>query len=260
MNILEDFQFPNWIEFFDNDIDYYSNKDRQDLLCRFKLRQIYHNFCVARMNVIFSEDKTNYGDLDPEGKNKKMLKNLFLQNALIYYNTCIDLSWCLVYFYCVSKKDEEFNISMEEIKKIEDSINFDSLQEILKCQINISSIKEKSILEKLLNITNDFWIKNLPNDFRQDYNYIKHKGVFDIFGFESNNSELFLVNGKTPNIVIPRIKSFDSDKYMKILQEFHIKFIKYIDDIIDVIIKPKCNQNIYPFEEIMTNIINNLET
>lgn len=83
MNCEKDFELPNWIDYKPCDSDYYSNTARQDLLCRFKLTQVYQNFCIARMNCIFSDKKNNYGDLDPENKNKEWLEKIFLQNALL---------------------------------------------------------------------------------------------------------------------------------------------------------------------------------
>jgi len=211
------------------------------------------------MNCIFSDENTNYGDLDAEGKNKKMLRKIFLQNALMYYNTCVDLSWCLVVFYCVPKKEGKFNITNEEIEKIENSISFDYLQEYLNLQLNFVNVSERVILDQLIEKTKEFWYNTMPDGFRQDYNYIKHKGTFDIFDMEKEENQLFLVNNKTPNIVIPKFKEFDSEKYAKMLRDFHNAFLEYINDIIDIIIKPKFKPSKYSFEEITRNIINNSE-
>ena len=260
MNIVNEFKLPDWEKYSPKEIDYYSNRDRQDLLCRFKLKQVYQNLCIARINCIFPDEKNNYGDLDPEGKNKKWIKNLFLQNALLYYNICIDLSWCMVYFYYVPKKEGKFNIDNEEIEEIENVITYDSLQSYLTSHLIMldDNDEEKVILEEIIKLTSEFWCNKIPEGFRKDYNYIKHKGTFDIFDTGKNKVEaLFLINGNNPNITIHKFKEFDSEKYIYVLRNFHNIFLEYMDSIINIIIKPKYSSSKYDFNEIMNNALNN---
>lgn len=259
MSCEKDFELPNWIDYKPCDLDYYSNTARQDLLCRFKLTQVYQNFCIARMNCIFSDKKNNYGDLDPENKNKEWLEKIFLQNALLYYNICVDLSWCMVYFYCASKSEESFNITEKEIEKIEEEINYDNLKARLEMSLKISNFKDKKKLERILELTTEFWNDKIPKEFRQDYNYIKHRGTFDIFDDFKNdeNTSLFLIDGIKPNITVPRFKKFDSEEYINILRDFHVSFLKYMNDLIDIIIKPHYNPSKYSIKEIINNVINN---
>lgn len=259
MDTEVEFKLPDWIKYNPHKLDYYSNADRQDLLCRFKLTQVYQNFCVARMNCIFSDENTNYGDLDPEGKNKEWIKKLFLQNALLYYNICVDLSWCMAYFYCIPKQEGNFNITNEEIEAIEKEINYDSLHEFLNMQLNIADKKEKVILEELKKLITEFWNEKIPEGFRQDYNFIKHRGTFDIFDSiaKNENVALFVVESSEPDITIPKFKEFDSEKYINILRNFHTVFLEYIDNMIDIIINPKYSLPKYNFEEIINNVVNN---
>ena len=250
-------KLPDWKTYFTQELDFYSNNERQDLICRFKLQQLYQNLCIARINFIFSNKETNYGDLNKNNENKEWISNLFLQNSLVYYNICIDLSWIMAGLYFLPKKDNDFNITEEEIDKYEKSIDYENLQEQLNMQYDIANPNEKAKIDKLRTVINNFWINEIPEDFRQIYNYVKHRGTLDIFNIEKENSVLFLVNGKEPNIKIPRIKEFDAEKYIDIIINFHNLFIKYIDDLIEILIKPNYIPPKYSFEEIITNIINN---
>lgn len=261
MNIEKEFELPDWIKYKPCDLDYYSNTARQDLLCRFKLTQVYQNFCIARMNCIFSDKNNNYGDLDSKGENKEWLEKIFLQNALLYYNICVDLSWCIVYFYCVSKSEENFNITEKEIEKIEKEINYDNLIVCLEKSLKLSDLKEKKTLEKILELTTEFWSNKMPEAFREDYNYIKHRGTFDIFNYFRDDEKiaLFLIDGNKPNIIIPSFREFDSEEYIIILKDFHISFLKYINDLIDIIIKPNYIPSKYDIKEVISNVINNSE-
>ena len=255
MNIAERLVIPKWNEYFPHDLDYYSNVDRQDLLCRFKLSQVYQNFCVARMNFIFSEEGTDYGDV-VQGENVTWYRKLLLQNSILYYNICVDLSWTMVYFYCVSKHDKDFNIDADEIKAIEESVTFDTLQEKLDEIISITSGEQRNILENLKTLTWDFFNKEMPENFRQDYNYIKHRGTFDVFC--TNTDEVLMeIKNKIPNIVIPRPIDFDLDKIMERLERFHKSFFNYVEQIINLIIKPNYRPPVYSVEEIFSNTLEN---
>lgn len=252
----KDLILPKWSEYEPQALDYCSNADRQDLLCRFKLLQIYQNFCIARTNCIFSNQNTNYGELDPEGNNKGWLEKLFLQNAMIYYNFCIDLSWQMVYFYCITKSDEKFNITEEEIKKIENDITLESLQELLKCQLSLK--KENSNLQRLLELITEFWNNKLPGNFREDYNYIKHRGALAIFENIRGDSNLPIeFKGHQIDIFIPKLKKLDLSQYTSMLKNFHQLFYEYIEEIIKITISPNLGTSKVTVKEFLENIINN---
>lgn len=255
----KDLILPDWEKYRPVPLDYYSNIDRQDLLCRFKLAQIYQNFCLARMNCIFSNKNTDYGELDSEGKNKEWLEKMFIQNAIVYYNFCIDLSWQMVFFYCVSKSDEDFNITEEKISEIENNVTFDSLHELLKFQLSIQN--QNNELQKLLDLVTEFWTKNLPENFRQDYNYIKHRGTLDIFGIsKKENKYPFKFEEHKINITVPDFKTLDVSQYTETLKSFHQLFYKYIESLIEIIVEPNFKPSKYNTKELLENILNNSST
>lgn len=152
----ENLKLPDWNKYAITQLDYASNAERHDLACRYKLMQIFQDFFIARMNIIFSDERTDYVNLPNCGLNKERMQKIFVHNALLYYNFCIDLSWIMVYLYCLPQKELDFNIPNEEIEKAEKQVNYDVITEYLKFQISITNGEIKSKLESLLHIIDDF--------------------------------------------------------------------------------------------------------
>lgn len=252
MEIEKKLKVPNWYQYFVNDMDYYSSTDRRDLICRFKLRQVYQNFLIARMNCILAKEKIKLRDL---GQN--VVENFFLQNAIIYYNSCIDLSWQLIYFQYMPKEKVKFNITNEEMEEIEKKIKLKSLEKLLKEKSEDE--KERKEKEKISQIVTEFSYKKIPKRFRDDYHYIKHRGTFDIFEVETETDSLFVVNGKKPDITIFRLKEFDSEGYIDMLLDFHNVFIEYMETLIEIIIKPKIRPSKYSFDEVLQVLVDNTD-
>jgi hypothetical protein len=251
---IENLKSPNWGEYAANQLDYYSNAERHDLICRHKLMQIYQNFCIARMQLIFSDDRTNYGDLADNEENKENIQKIFIQNALLYYNFCVDLSWTMVYFYFLPQKDN-YNISSNEVENAEKIVNYEFLIKYLNMQLNNVDIEFQNKIKNLLEIITKFWNQILNDEFRKAYNYSKHQGAYDILGI--NIPDFFKIEGIETNIDIIKSKKFDIDKMTNMLIDFNNEFIIYIDKIINIVIEPSNIKELYHFNEIMGNIINN---
>lgn len=255
MDIEKKLKLPKWHQYFANMADYYSNTDRRDLICRFKLKQIYQNFLIARMQCILAEENIKLRELSQNG-----VENLFLQNALIYYNSCIDLSWQLVYFYYMPKREGKFNITNEELEKEEKTMkNLEKLQKRLESKPLEEDDIEREKREQLSQIVTEFFYKKIPERFRDNYNYIKHRGTFDIFEVETEKDSLFLVNGKKPDITIFKLKKFNSKGCINMLLDFHNAFIEYVETLIEIIIKPKMRTSIYSIDEVLQVLVDNTD-
>ena len=171
---IDDLKLPNWENYAANQLDFYSKAERHDLICRYKLTQIYQNFYIARMNLIFSDERTNYGSLADNGVEKEKLQKMFIQNALIYYNFCIDLSWVMVYLYCMPQRDT-FNISLKEVEDAEKIVNYQFIKDYLNAQIKMVEVNYQNKIINLLETITKFWKNILNDDFRKVYNYTKHQ-------------------------------------------------------------------------------------
>lgn len=204
------------------------------------------------MNCILAKEKIKLRDLS-----QNVVENFFLQNAIIYYNSCIDLSWQLIYFQYMPKKEGKFNITNEEMEEIEKKINLKSLEKLLEVKPEDEIEKERK--EKITHLVTKFLSEKIPKRFRDDYHYIKHRGTFDIFEVETETDSLFVVNGKKPDITIFRLKEFDSEGYIDMLLDFHNAFIKYIETLIEIIIKPRIRPSKYSFDEVLETLKDNTD-
>lgn len=256
MNINEnELRLPDWDKYRCNEFDFYSAANRQDLICRHKLMQIFQNFKIARENIIFSSDSKNYGDLISCEFNSKVLKKLFVQNALLYYNFCIDLSWQMVCLFCLTKKECDFNITNEEIKKIEKEVTFEYVIENLKYQCKIANDDTKEKLKLLLKNIDMFWNKKINDGFRNIYNYIKHQGAYDILDI-SPESKL-KIEGIDTDIKVLRSYEFNIDEMTRTCLNFNNEFIDYLERIVKIVINPLNTKEKYNLNELLKNIVDN---
>lgn len=249
---IEKVKLPNWGKLAANQLDYYSNADRHDLICRYKLTQIYQNFYIARMHLIYSNDKTNYGDLDKNELDKDDIQKIFLQNSLIYYNFCIDLSWSMIYFFCLPQ-ESDFNISKKEIVNAEKIVNYDFIIEYLKVQNKNVVVEYKNKISNLLKIIKEFWNKILSSEFRKMYNYTKHQGAYNLIGINVDN--FMKIEGININIDIIKSPEFDKEIITNELIDFNNEFIIYMDKIIDIVIDTSNKKELYDSNEIIRNIL-----
>lgn len=252
----ENLKEPDWSKYSVNQIDFYSNAERHDLICRCKLMQIYQNFIIARENLIFSDERNSYGDLLEDEGDKECFQKIFVQNALLYYNFCVDLSWVLIYLYCLPVNEDNFNISNEQVIKAEKIVDYTFIKEYLKAQKEHAVVGLKNDLESLLTTIKEFWEKiDKKTSFRNDYNYIKHQGAYDILGI--NPKIFFKFKGIETNIDIIESRKFDISEMTNMCVEFNNSFIEYMDKIIEIVIDPSNVKELYNFSEIGNNILKN---
>ena len=253
---IEKIKLPNWGDLAPNQLDYYSDADRHDLVCRYKLTQIFQNFYIARLHLLYSIDKIKYGDLVNDKVDEGDIKKIFLQNALIYYNICIDLSWSMVYLFCLPQ-ELDFNISKKEVEDGERIVNYEFITQNLEAFCKNVDVEYQNKLRKLLEIINVFWKETLTSEFRKMYNYTKHQGAYNILGI--NIDSFFKIEGIEPNIDIIESPEFDKEKITKELSKFNNEFITYMDKIIEIIIDPSNKKELYNFNEIVGNILKSSE-
>lgn len=251
---IEKIKLPNWGELAANQLDYYSNANRHDLICRYKLTQIYQNFYIARMNLIYSHDKTNYGDLDKDKLDKNDIQKIFIQNSLIYYNFCIDLSWSMIYLYCLPIKSNN-NILKDEVDNAEKIVNYEFINNYLKSNNKNTVVEYRNKLKELLKIINEFWNQILSSEFRKMYNYTKHQGAYNLIGI--NLDDFMKIEGINTNIEIIKSPEFSKDIITNELIAFNNEFIIYMDKIIDIVIDPSNKKELYDFNEIVGNLLKN---
>lgn len=249
-------KLPDWEKYYINQIDFLSNTERHELICRYKLMQIYQNFYIARLQLIFSNEKICYNNLIENVEDEECIRKMFVQNALLYYNFCVDLSWIMVYLYCLPKDENNFNISEDSIRKAEKEVCYEFITQTLELYISTSNGNLKNKLKLLLNHIKQFWNDICNNSgFRNIYNYTKHQGVYDIIGI--NPKKFFNLEKIGTNIDIIESRKFDIKKMTEMCVKFNNDFIEYMDKIIDIVISSSNTKNSYSIKEISNNVIKN---
>lgn len=214
----------HWINYAPQEAQYY-NYDPHIVASSMKIEDTYQAFCLARASLSYM-DVNNFGELISQNDivHKTYIKSLFIQNALIYYNICIDLSWQVVWLYYGPSTldliyDKQFYSN--SIK----SCNLESLR------YRLALAKQK----KFYYVIEAFFTDSLTEKIREAYNYIKHRGTLYFENLGNNYKTLAItVNDFTPSMLYR--DKFNMEEWIDNLIEFDDKFVNYFEDIINFII------------------------
>ena len=237
--ICNDEVFQRWFEYEPHDAQYakFAAENPSAIAAGHKIADVYHTFCMARTSLTFSLTN-NYGDLanSNDDFSMRVVRSLFIQNAVFYYATCEDLSWQVAWAF-ILPADIKFLMN-HEYKKMEKECNRENLLEQLECGIAQKVIKADRIKTIITEFDNDVEVMS----FRTLYNYLKHRGTIHIEGL-GNKDEYFmgLVNGKA-------IRKISNDAYtieelQDMLWNYHKQFESYFDKLITEIMPPNFTNN-----------------
>lgn len=196
-----------------------------------KIVEVYQTFCTARNSLTYL-DVENYGELISKHDEIHLafIRSSFIQNALVFYNICIDLSWQVIWlFYDNSGYDLIYkNRYMESSKECD----FKSLTVRLSY---MRSLADTAMDKDNIIMLNDHMVKFFNNilalKVRNKYNYLKHRGAYYYDGLGMNDSNLgFVVNGFTPKMITR--EELDINDWVDTLISFDILFKEYFEFII----------------------------
>lgn len=133
----------------------------------FQVGGVYETLCRARVSLEYTTCN-NYGELiyKSDESHLSFIRKTFIENAIIYYNICIDLSWQVLWLY-------------SEADNLEMIYNEKNLNEVLRnCNYNELLYRLKlGVLENIIEKLNEFDGYVYRCGIRTKYNYIKHRGV-----------------------------------------------------------------------------------
>lgn len=191
----------------------------------FQIVGVYETFCNARANLEYI-NCDNYGQLigKTDDLHLSYVRKMFIQNALIYYNISIDLSWQVLWMYT-----EENNLGLiyddKYLNKVLRKCNY---QELLY-RLHLGRKND------LIDIINKFNLFIEKNGMREKYNYLKHRGVYYYPGLGVNDNEMIMsLNNFTPKM-LNRLE-IEISSWVEMLQEFDKSFVQYFNSIIDYIV------------------------
>lgn len=189
-----------------------------------KIVDIYQTCCAARANLNYMNSR-DYGDLARDDISKLYIKTLFLQNALFYYNFSVDLSWQIIWLhYDPFITDKIPNNKLYE--KCIKNCNYENLRLRLTLARDIKM--RKYYLES-------FYNNPLFREIRELYNFIKHRGAVYFPGLGLNDTKMsFSICDYNVPMVSRRVVKIE--ELSRKLIEFDNIFVKYLLDIIDILI------------------------
>lgn len=224
MNKIEDYvyEIPNWIDYEPLD-DQYGIYDSNIIVSMHKIGDVYDNFCRARALLIDVDNVENGNNIS-----NLYLKSALLLSALMHYETCIDLSYQVIWFRYIENDNIKLITNKKHLSKQLRKCNYISLKK------NLEEKGYQEIIEYIDSITS----RHLWKKIHSLYNYYKHKGSLHIEGIGKNPQySMIMIGEKRPHILYR--KEFNVDEWTELLIRFNGEFINYFNEIIKKILPDK---------------------
>ncbi|WP_026509177.1 hypothetical protein [Butyrivibrio sp. LC3010] len=235
-DITQDMIFQDWFKYEPHDVQYvrFCEDNPSAIAAGYKIADVYRSFAMARASLLFSLEN-NYGDLAKPGDDL-LVRTLFVQNAILQYSICEDLSWQVAWAY-ILPADITYLMN-NEYEKMSKECNRDNLIEQLDCGISQHSLEAEKIKEIIVKFDDDEDIKK----FRTLYNFLKHRGNIHVEGLGNEDEYLMsMVNGKAVKILSR--EKYTLEQLQDLTWNYHQKFEKYFSELITAVIPDDYTNN-----------------
>lgn len=178
---LKDIQ--HWHNYAPLDDKYYKYSSNVIYTCC-KIDDLYYQMCNARMSLRFCFDFDEYSMMGEDETSILYSKKYFIENALLYYNFCVDYLWQVLWLYYDNSEKVDAIATNEYYQLSMKQCDFESLI------CGLTEINEN----KLVNVLKNFFSpKNKIYDkIRSKYNYVKHRASFYTPGLGMNDEETMI--------------------------------------------------------------------
>ncbi len=204
------------------------------LMALHKIQDVYHTLNFARLSLD-SLRAENLGDLideDANGVGKAVIKYMFMNNSISYYNYCIDLSWQVLWLYYNPEMNKYSIHSREDYLKSTKDCTLGELK------YPLSLAKQ----EKLYDSVAEFFNSETTSRIRTKYNYIKHRGVYHIDGMGENyKTSMMSYSGR--HLPLLYREELDLEEMKSFLIEFDKSFVEYFEMIIAHVVPIDIKEN-----------------
>ncbi len=231
--IINDESFFKWDKYAPLDVQYfkYAESNPSIIAAGHKIYDVFIGFYNARASLMFADSK-DFGDMAGDSDASRLYtKCHLLQNALIEYAICLDLSWQVVWAY-IQPSSLEY-LMEQKYKDMEKECSRDSVLAQLNCIVaqNGYGVSEaQAILDTIKNFDNDETTLKL----RSIYNKIKHQGTIYYEGLGANFDHLSIaIDGKALQML--HRDSYGVDEIKDLLYSYHVSFQKYMNNLIQII-------------------------
>lgn len=204
------------------------------LMALHKIQDVYQTLSFARISLD-SLRAENLGDLideDPNGVGKAVIRYMFMNNSISFYNHCIDLSWQVLWLYYNPEMNKYSIHSREDYLK--------STKDCTLGELRYPLILAKQ--EKLYDMIDEFFNRETTSRIRTKYNYIKHRGVYHIDKMGENyKTSKISYDGK--HLPLLYREELDLEEMKSFLIEFDKSFVEYFEIIISHVVPMDFRKN-----------------
>ncbi|MEC0183115.1 hypothetical protein P4H61_16640 [Paenibacillus peoriae] len=215
------YSIQHWGEFRPK-IPQYTKYSPNVILTALKIEDVFSQINNARLSLFL----TSIDDYGPKIVLKsdhglKRIRSKFLFDSLAYYNYAVDLSWQTLFLFYGSDSYEILLNKEKYYKALRDCT-----QENVNYYLRLSGDHKSHF------VLNKFFSDSLTRELREAYNYIKHRGTFDVdeqisvhrFPLEIFGLEMRMATREVINL----------EDWQSKLRNFDIMFYNYFNSIISI--------------------------
>ncbi|NQX58552.1 hypothetical protein [Paenibacillus qinlingensis] len=191
-----------------------------EILAALKIEDVYTQVFNARSSLLFME-VDDYGKIVTNTDQALVfIRSKFLMDALACYNYAIDLSWQTLYLY-YGNNSYNILLNRDEYYKALQGCN----HEVVRYYLRLANQNKTNVC------VTDFFNNPTTREVREAYNYIKHRGTFNIEGMKNGNHRFPLeINGL--ELQMAHRDTIVLEDWKNKLINFDIKFHGYFNSII----------------------------
>jgi hypothetical protein len=249
-----DESFHKWKDYAPKEVQYlkFAESEPSVIAAGHKIEDVYFAFSYARASLLYSH-VDDFGELVGKDSNSRLYaRTHFLNNAVLEYALCLDLSWQVIWAY-VQPASLEYLLK-QEFSKMSKECTRDNIINQLKCIISQHSVGVAKA-QRLIDVVCEFDKSENTLHLRRLYNMLKHQGTIHYEGLGSNPVEMMVaVQGKCPPML--HRMSYKPEEIEEMLFKYHDTFKSYMDTIIEVIFPSEYLVNEISPSEALASLIN----
>lgn len=251
--IRKDLSFQEWREYTPLDTQYirYADSNPGVVAAGHKIEDVYYCFSNARCSFM-NAGASNFGDIAADTElSKKYTKAHFLIQAVLEYSICLDLSWQVIWAY-IQPASFEYLVKRDYIL-MEKECTRENVHNQLNCAISqhgMGGRKASKLKELLIQFDDDSDVTKL----RGIYNMMKHHGTIHFDDLHMQMDSLLIeIDGRSIPTLSRKVYTFEEVE--TVLFEYHQKFVKYFNSIIDEIMPDDFQQTTIGLKEYLSTAL-----
>lgn len=217
------------------------------ILAALKIEDTYMQIRNARDSLTFM-DVTDFGQIQyKDEKGYKHIRSKFLFDALACYNYAIDLSWQSIYLY-LGENTYDILLNKEKYYKALKGCNQETVLYYLRLANKL----------KLYKCVKEFFVSSLTRELREAYNYLKHRGTYNVEGTGTTSTHHFPLEMEGIDLRMETRETLNLNDWKAKLISFDIEFYNYFTSVITMMMPSDFKQNNTKISDVI-DMLNRIE-